>query len=150
MATWQVSEVQKYLKGAEYPSSGGDLAKLAKGNGAEDELVERLSSISRAEGPNDVMKELKGELGGPTPGGGQDRSPRDIDGPAWAVDEVQGHLKGASYPASGDDLAKLAKSNGAEDELVEALSGLGTVDAPTDVMRKLKDSLGGEEGRSGG
>ena len=37
MAKWQVSEVQKHLKGAEYPMSGDELAKLADQNGAEND-----------------------------------------------------------------------------------------------------------------
>ncbi len=143
MAKWQVNEVQKYLKGAEYPMSGGDLAKLADKNGAEQELVEALRGIGSADGPNKVMQELKGDLGGPTPGPTKDRDPKDIDG--FQVDDVQGNLKGASYPSSGDDLARVAQGNGASDDLVEALRGLGKVDAPTDVMRQLKDSLGGAQ-----
>ena len=32
---WQVNEVQRYLKGADYPMSGEQLAELARSNGAE-------------------------------------------------------------------------------------------------------------------
>ena len=61
---WQVTEVQKALKGANYPMKGDELADLAKGNGADDELVEKLRGIGEAGGPDDVMKEFKGDLGG--------------------------------------------------------------------------------------
>lgn len=62
---WQVTEVQKALKGADYPMNGEQMAELASRNGADDGLVEELRGISReVDGPSGVMKELKGELGG--------------------------------------------------------------------------------------
>ena len=65
MAKWQVSEVQRYLKGADYPSSGDELSKLAKGNGAPDELVQLLGHIGKVKGPTVVMERLESHLGGP-------------------------------------------------------------------------------------
>ncbi len=62
----QVTEVQRALKGADYPMDGRALAELARSNGADQELVEALSGLREVEGPNGVMKELKGELGGST------------------------------------------------------------------------------------
>ncbi len=61
---FQVTEVQKALKGADYPMYGDQLAELARSNGAGDDLVEALSGLREVEGPNGVMKELKGDLGG--------------------------------------------------------------------------------------
>ena len=66
MARFQVTEVQKALKGASYPMDGSALADLAKSNGADSELVDRLRGLREVEGPNGVMKELKGDLGGST------------------------------------------------------------------------------------
>jgi hypothetical protein len=66
MTGFQVTEVQKALKGANYPMDGAALADLAKSNGADDDLVEALRGLREVEGPNGVMKELKGELGGST------------------------------------------------------------------------------------
>ena len=60
---WQVTEVQKALKGADYPADGDDLADLADSNGASQELVDAIRGIGEAETPADVMKELEGELG---------------------------------------------------------------------------------------
>lgn len=61
---WQVTEVQKALKGADYPVTGEQLADLAERNDADAALVERLRDIDHeVDGPNGVMKELKGELG---------------------------------------------------------------------------------------
>jgi hypothetical protein len=61
---WQVTEVQKALKGADYPASGDQLADLARSNGADDDLAQELSSIGEVSGPDQVMKELSGKLGG--------------------------------------------------------------------------------------
>jgi len=66
MSGFQVTEVQKALKGANYPMDGSALAELAESNGADSELVDALRGLREVEGPNGVMKELKGELGGST------------------------------------------------------------------------------------
>jgi hypothetical protein len=60
-----VTEVQKALKGADYPASSEELAELAEENGAEDEVVDAVRSIDEddLEGPDQVMKALKGQLG---------------------------------------------------------------------------------------
>jgi hypothetical protein len=62
--SFQVTEVQRALKGADYPMDGGALAELARRNGADDDLVQALSGLREVDGPNAVMHELKGELGG--------------------------------------------------------------------------------------
>jgi len=67
---FQVTEVQKALKGADYPMDGQQLAELARSNGADDALVEALKGVRQVDGPNTVMQELKGDLGGPTGGDG--------------------------------------------------------------------------------
>src|SRR3954466_13021897 len=145
--SFQVTEVQRHLKGADYPADGDALAKLAQSNGADDELVEALRGIGGSvDGPNTVMERLSGQLGGPT-GNAQGRSPRsDVDQPAFQVDDVQRYLSGVSYPTTGDDLAKAAKGNGAPDELVELLGHIGNVKAPTQVMERLESHLGGPQG----
>ena len=68
MSGFQVTEVQKALKGADYPMDGKALAQLAESNGADAELVELLKPLREVDGPNTVMKELKDHLGGPTQG----------------------------------------------------------------------------------
>src|SRR3954454_8585866 len=69
MAGFQVTEVQKALKGADYPMAGEQLADLAKSNGADHDLVEALRGLRQVDGPKGVMKELNAELGGSTDGG---------------------------------------------------------------------------------
>src|SRR4051794_273926 len=149
---WQVTEVQRALKGAEYPMTGEQLADLAEGNGADADLVEELRGIGReVDGPNGVMKELKGELGGRTPGPHKsDREYKDPDAPSFQVDDVQRFLKGADYPMDGGDLSALAERNGAGEDLVEVLKGGGRVEGPNAVMEQIKDHLGGPPGGSGG
>ena len=61
---FQVTEVQKALKGADYPMDGKQLSALAEKNGAESSLVEALKGVRKVDGPNTVMKELKSHLGG--------------------------------------------------------------------------------------
>jgi len=149
---WQVTEVQKALKGADYPMTGEQLADLAKRNNADEGLVEELRALREVDGPNGVMKELKGELGGSTPGGDDAAAARykDVEGPSFQVTDVQRHLKGASYPMDGKALAELAQGNGAPPELVDALGQVGRVDGPNTVMQQLKDHLGGPPGESSG
>ena len=61
---FQITE--KALKGVDYPASKDDLASHAEGNGADRDLVEALRSMDKDsfDGPNAVMKELKGSLTG--------------------------------------------------------------------------------------
>jgi hypothetical protein len=63
---FQITEVQKALKGVDYPASKDELASHAEGNGADRDLVEALRSMEKGsfDGPNAVMKELKGSLTG--------------------------------------------------------------------------------------
>jgi hypothetical protein len=65
----------------------------------------------------------------------------------YQVTEVQKCLSGFDYPGSADDLAQHAQQNGADDELVQTLRGLGkdSFDGPNAVMKALGDenALGG-------
>lgn len=66
MPNFQVTEVQKALKGANYPMDGSALSELAESNGADSDLVGALRGLREVDGPNTVMQELKGSLGGST------------------------------------------------------------------------------------
>jgi hypothetical protein len=63
---FQITEVQKSLKGVDYPATKDELAATAERNGADRELVDALRNMSKSsfDGPNAVMKELKGSLTG--------------------------------------------------------------------------------------
>ena len=138
-------DVPPSLRGGDSPWAGAALAKLAEGNGAPDDLVAELRSLRSVDGPSGVMKELGGELGGPTPGHAGEDGPdyKDVDGPAFQVTDVQRYLKGTDYPADGKVLAEVADGNGAPADLIELLRGLRKVDGPSGVMHELKDHLGG-------
>jgi hypothetical protein len=61
-----VTEVQKALKGADYPAGRDDLVRTAERNGAGDEVVAALRQAGqdRFDGPDQVMAAVKGSLGG--------------------------------------------------------------------------------------
>ena len=63
---FQITEVQKALKGVDYPARKDQLADHAAGNGADRDLVDALRGMDKDsfDGPNAVMKELKGSLTG--------------------------------------------------------------------------------------
>ncbi|MDQ3289187.1 MAG: DUF2795 domain-containing protein [Pseudomonadota bacterium] len=52
------ANVQKYLKGVEYPSNKEDLIRQARGNGAPEEVIDTIEGFEDDEfgGPQDVMK----------------------------------------------------------------------------------------------
>jgi hypothetical protein len=54
-------EAPQYLEGVDYPASKEDLASAAEGNGAPQELVERLRTLGRTtfSGPDEVVAELE-------------------------------------------------------------------------------------------
>ncbi|MER7576538.1 DUF2795 domain-containing protein [Streptomyces sp. NPDC126514] len=58
MASISPIDVQKALKGADYPARREDLVTLAKDNGADDTLVQKLNDAREDEfdGPNEVQK----------------------------------------------------------------------------------------------
>jgi hypothetical protein len=64
----QVTEVQKALKGMDYPADREELVEHAKRNGADQEIIDALENMDKQnfDGPNAVMKGLRGNLGGPT------------------------------------------------------------------------------------
>jgi hypothetical protein len=53
-------DVQENLKGADYPTSGEELARTAEGNDAPDNLIEQLESLGdeNFSGPDEVMAAL--------------------------------------------------------------------------------------------
>jgi hypothetical protein len=61
----QVTEVQKALKGADYPAGRDDLVQLAESNGADGDVVEALRRMDgdTFDSPADVMKGVKESLG---------------------------------------------------------------------------------------
>ncbi|MFJ9037206.1 DUF2795 domain-containing protein [Streptomyces sp. NPDC102406] len=58
MADISPIDLQKALKGAEYPASKDDLVSLAQNNGADESLVTKLGDASpdQFDGPDEVQK----------------------------------------------------------------------------------------------
>jgi hypothetical protein len=54
-------DVRQYLEDVEYPASKEELASTAEGNGAPDELIERIRTLGRPtfSGPDEVVAELE-------------------------------------------------------------------------------------------
>ena len=54
-------DVQKHLKGVNYPANGDELASTAESNDAPNDLVEKLRSLGEEDfsGPDKVMAALK-------------------------------------------------------------------------------------------
>ncbi|MEU7426287.1 DUF2795 domain-containing protein [Streptomyces sp. NPDC040750] len=62
MADLSPIDLQKALKGADYPASRDDLVSLAKRNGADEHVVQMISQAGtdRFDGPDEVQKALFG------------------------------------------------------------------------------------------
>jgi hypothetical protein len=62
----QVTDVQKALKGADYPASRDELVELAQRNGADEDVIAALreADADRFDGPDQVMAALKGQVSG--------------------------------------------------------------------------------------
>ncbi|GAB2325110.1 DUF2795 domain-containing protein [Streptomyces griseoincarnatus] len=62
MADLSPIDLQKSLKGADYPAAKDDLVSVARSNGADDGLVKKLSETGtkRFDGPNEVQKAVFG------------------------------------------------------------------------------------------
>ncbi|WTC20546.1 DUF2795 domain-containing protein [Streptomyces cellulosae] len=62
MADLSPIDLQKALKGADYPAAKDDLVSVARSNGADDGLVNKLSETGtkRFDGPNEVQKAVFG------------------------------------------------------------------------------------------
>lgn len=55
------NDAPRYLEGVEYPASKEDLISAAEGNGAPEELVERIGTLGRPtfESADEVVSELE-------------------------------------------------------------------------------------------
>jgi hypothetical protein len=64
MAKINPIELQKSLKGVDYPAKKDDIVKAAEKNGADDDVMEALKNISEDtfEKPTDVTKALSSEM----------------------------------------------------------------------------------------
>jgi hypothetical protein len=64
MAKINPIELQKYLKGVDYPASKDDVVAAAEQNGADKEVLDALRNVSEDtfEKPTDVTKALSNDM----------------------------------------------------------------------------------------
>jgi len=64
MAKINPIELQKYLKGVDYPASKEDVVQAAEKNGADEDILEALRNVREDsfEKPTDVTKALSDEM----------------------------------------------------------------------------------------
>jgi Protein of unknown function (DUF2795) len=63
MAETSPIDVQRVLKGADYPAKKEDLVELAKKNHADQRIIDKIASsgAKQFDGPNDVQKAVFGK-----------------------------------------------------------------------------------------
>ncbi|GAA5534887.1 DUF2795 domain-containing protein [Deinococcus aluminii] len=170
MAKINPIQLQKHLKGVDYPASKQDLVQAAEQNGADENVRAALDQLpdEQYQTPADVSK----ALGDVEDGGGSDQDDRghgqrggrdgeqdrreqgdnhgqddDHGGQGARINpiQLQKHLKGVDYPASKQDLVQAAERNGADENVRAALDRLpdNEYNKPSDVSKALGDLEGG-------
>lgn len=156
MAKINPIQLQKHLKGVDYPASKQDLMDAADRNGGGDDVRAALEQLpaEQYQTPADVSQALGGiedEEGGDSAPGGQDRGDREqgaSDGRSPGrinPIQLQKHLKGVDYPASRQDLLAAADRNGADHGARAALDALP--DRQYHTPAEVNKALGGGNDR---
>jgi hypothetical protein len=59
-----MEESQHYIQGIDYPASRDEVASTAEGNGAPDNLVQKIRNANRErfDNPNQVLQAVRGSL----------------------------------------------------------------------------------------
>jgi hypothetical protein len=62
LGKFDVATLQQYLPGVRFPAEKEQVASTAEGNGAPQELVEKIRNASRERfnGPDEVLQEIQG------------------------------------------------------------------------------------------
>ena len=127
------SEIEKSLKGINFPENRQDLVQQAKSNRASRDVIKAIHDLpeDRFNSPTDVARawgeERRGEYtersGGTRRGG--------------ITSEIEKSLKGINFPASRQDLVQQAKKNNASQNVVRAIEKLpeDKFNSPTDVAK---------------
>ncbi|WP_424355547.1 DUF2795 domain-containing protein [Methanobacterium sp. MBAC-LM] len=127
------SEIEKSLKGMNFPANRQDLVQQAKKNNASRDVVKAIQNLpeDRFNSPTDVAKAWGEERRGEH----TERSSGTRRG--GITSEIEKSLKGINFPASRQDLVQQAKKNNASRDVVKAIQNL-TEDkfkSPTDVAK---------------
>lgn len=124
------TEIEKSLKGINFPASKQELVKQAKSNHAGRNVINAIQNLpeNRFNSPTDVAKawgqERRGIQRGGTRRGGM-------------TTEIEKSLKGINFPASKQDLMQQAKMNNASQDVMQAIENLPEerFNSPTDVAK---------------
>jgi uncharacterized membrane protein YgcG len=161
-------EVQKALKGMDYPAKKEELIKQAKNNNASKEVMDVLEKLPDKKYGNavDVSKEFKGEggerggrggsRGGQGSHGGGRGSHQESEGISHRGAgsppiEAQKALKGMDYPASKEEIVQHAKKHNADEEVMRVLKDIPDrqYENAVDVSKEFKGETKEEEGGRG-
>ena len=142
-------EVQKALKGMDYPAKKQDLIEKARENGAPQQVMQVLENLPDKEFSNavDVSKEF-GEGGRGGQEKGQGISHRGAGSPPI---EAQKALKGMDYPAGKQEILEKARKNSASQEVMDILEDLPEkeYENAADVSKEFSGETGNIEEREG-
>jgi len=124
------TEIERSLKGINFPADKQDLVQQAKKNKASSEVIQAVRDLpeNQFNSPTDVAKawgeERKGTQSGRTHRGG-------------ITTEIEMSLKGINFPANKQDLVQQAKSNHASRNVINAIQNLpeDRFNSPTDVAK---------------
>jgi|GEM_PF-632002 len=124
------AEIEKALKGMNYPASKQNLVQQAKSNHASRDVINAIQDLpeNRFNSPTDVAKawgeERRGTQHGGTRRGG-------------LTTEIEKSLKGINFPANKQELLQQAKKNKASQNVVNAIEKLPEekFNSPTDVAK---------------
>ena len=127
------SEIEKSLKGINFPANKQNLVQQAKKNNASRDVIKAIQNLPEDQfnSPTDVAKawgeERRGESTASS--GGTHRGGITVD--------IEKALKGMDYPANKKELVQQAKNNSASQNVLQAIQNLpeNQFNSPTDVAK---------------
>ncbi len=127
------AEIEKSLKGINFPANKQKLVQQAKSNRASRDVINAIQNLpeDQFKSPTDVAKawgeERRGES--TTSSSGTHRGGITVD--------IEKALKGMDYPANKNDLVQQAKKNNANRNVLQAIQKLpeDKFNSPTDVAK---------------
>ncbi len=127
------SEIEKSLKGINFPADKQDLVQQAKSNLASRDVINAIKNLpeDKFNSPTDVAKAWGEERrGGSTASDSGTRR-------GGITSEIEKSLKGINFPADKQDLVQQAKKNNASQNVMHAIKNLpeDKFKSPTDVAK---------------
>ncbi|HML06145.1 MAG TPA: DUF2795 domain-containing protein [Methanobacterium sp.] len=124
------TDIERSLKGINFPAGKQDLVQQAKKNKANSEVIKAIRNLpeDRFKSPTDVAKawgeERRGKQSTETHRGG-------------ITTDIERSLKGINFPANKQDLVQQAKKNKASQNVLKAIKNLpeDRFKSPTDVAK---------------